>query len=293
MNIEAKIEKLYSMMDNCEICPRKCGVNRNKGQKGLCGAGDRVYVSSYNVHMGEEPPITGEHGSGTIFFTNCTLKCVFCQNYPISQLGNGKEISVDRLVDIMLGLQKKGVHNINLVTPTHYSAQIAESVYKAQNKGLKIPIVFNCSGYERVEVLELLEDFTDIYLPDIKYSDNETALKYSGVKDYVEINRLALKEMIRQKGILKISGDGIAEKGVLIRHMVLPGNLENTKSSLDFIAKELSIETFLSLMAQYHPANRSSDFAELSRTLTQEEYEEAYNYLEHLCLENGWQQELE
>jgi putative pyruvate formate lyase activating enzyme len=287
------IKKLYSMMDKCEICPRKCGVNRNKGQEGLCRTGGKILVSSYNVHMGEEPPITGERCSGTIFFTNCTLKCVFCQNYPISQLGNGREVSVEELSSIMLGLQKKGIHNINFVTPTHYSAQIAESVSIAREKGLKVPIVFNCSGYERVETLRLLEDIVDIYLPDIKYSDNETAFKYSGVKDYVEVNRAALKEMVRQKGVLKTGGSGIALSGVLIRHMVLPGNIDNTKKSLDFIAKELSKETFLSLMAQYHPAHKSSDFQELSRNLTLEEYEEAFNYLEQLNLENGWQQELE
>ena len=293
MSIESNIEKLYAMMNSCEICPRKCGVKRNEGQSGICNTGNKILISSYNVHTGEEPPISGEKGSGTIFFTNCTLKCVFCQNYPISQLGNGKEFSVQELADIMLGLQKKGVHNINFVTPTHYSAQIAEAVYIARKLGLTIPTVFNCSGYERVEVLKLLEDTVDIYLPDIKYSDNETAFKYSGVKDYVEVNRLALKEMIRQKGILKIGENGIAKKGVLIRHMVLPGNVENTKNSLDFIAKELSTETFLSLMAQYHPAHKSSQYEELSRSLTFEEYEEAFNHLEQLNLENGWQQELE
>ncbi|MDR1195170.1 MAG: radical SAM protein [Endomicrobium sp.] len=292
MSVEAKIKKLYSMADNCEICPRKCRVKRNDGNIGLCRAGNKIFISSYNVHMGEEPPITGEKGSGTIFFTNCTLKCVFCQNYPISQLGNGREVSVEELSGIMLGLQKKGVHNINLVTPTHYSAQIAKAVYEAKNKGLNIPIVFNCSGYERVEVLELLEDTVDIYLPDIKYSDNAAAYKYSGVKDYVEVNRAALKEMVRQKGILKINENSIAESGVLIRHMVLPGNIRNTKKSLDFIANELSTETFISLMAQYHPAYKSSDFEELSGSLKTDEYKEAFDYLRELNLENGWQQEI-
>lgn len=292
MNIESKIEKLYSMMDNCEICPRKCGAKRNEGQTGLCRTGDKILISSSNVHMGEEPPITGENGSGTIFFTNCTLKCVFCQNYPISQLGNGRKISVKELADIMIMLQKKGAHNINFVTPTHYSAHMAKAVYMARNGGLKVPIVFNCSGYERVEVLELLQDLVDIYLPDMKYSDNAAALKYSGVKDYVEVNQAALKEMFRQKGNLKINEEGIAESGVLIRHMVLPGNIQNTKKALKFIANELSAGTFISLMAQYHPAHKSSDFEELSRNLTIEEYEEAFNYLEYLNLENGWQQEL-
>ncbi|MDR2426970.1 MAG: radical SAM protein [Endomicrobium sp.] len=291
MNIEVKIEKLYSMMDKCEICPRKCGVNRNGRQTGICKTGNKILISSYNVHMGEEPPITGKNGSGTIFFTNCTLKCVFCQNYPISQMGNGKEVSVVELADIMIELQNEGVHNINFVTPTHYSPQISEAVCKARNKGLKVPIVFNCSGYERVEVIKLLEDIVDIYLPDIKYSDNKTALKYSGIKDYVEVNRAALKEMVRQKGLLKINNDAIAESGVLIRHMVLPGNVENTKKSLEFIANELSPQTFISLMSQYHPAYKSYDYKELSRIITADEYEEALVCIEKLNFENGWQQE--
>lgn len=293
MNFEEKIKELYSIMDKCEICPRKCGANRNAGQKGLCRTADKIFIASYNVHMGEEPPISGINGSGTIFFSNCTLNCIFCQNYPISQLGNGREISVEELSDIMLSLQKRKVHNINFVTPTHYSAQMADAVYKARKKGLKIPILYNCSGYESVKVLKLLEGFVDIYLPDIKYSDNETAYKYSGVKDYTEVNRAALKEMKRQVGNLTIDDEGIAYKGLLIRHMVLPGNIENTRRSLKFIAEELSTDTYISFMAQYHPAYKSEKYAELSRNLTQEEYNKALEYLGSMGLENGWQQELE
>ena len=293
MSFEEKIEKLYKMMDSCEICPRKCKANRNKGQKGICRTADKVFIASSNAHTGEEPPISGERGSGTIFFTNCTMSCVFCQNYPISQLGNGREISLEELSDAMLDLQSRGVHNINFVTPTHYSAQIAKAVFNARKRGLKIPILYNCSGYERVETLKLLEGTIDIYLPDIKYSDNEIARKYSGAGDYVEINRAALKEMKRQVGDLRVDDEGIAVKGLIIRHMVLPGNIENTKKSLEFIARELSPDTFVSLMAQYHTAHKSNMFPELSRGLTPEEYDEAVSCLESLGIHNGWTQELE
>ncbi|MCL2390478.1 MAG: radical SAM protein [Endomicrobia bacterium] len=292
MNVEQNIDKLYKMTEKCEICPRKCGVSRIKGQKGLCRTADKIFIASHNVHMGEEPPITGTKGSGTIFFSNCVLSCVFCQNYPISQLGNGKEVSIDGFVDIMLRLQDKGVHNINFVTPTHYSAQIAKAVYLARQKGLEIPVLSNNSGYENIETLKLLEGLIDIYLPDIKYSDNNIAFKYSGVKDYVEVNREALKEMKRQTGDLKLKDDGIAYKGILVRHLVLPGNIENTKNSLKFITEELSKETFVSLMAQYHTAHKSDNFPELSKSLTQDEYNQALYELENLGLENGWQQDI-
>ncbi|MDR0398617.1 radical SAM protein [Candidatus Endomicrobiellum devescovinae] len=292
IDFEGNIEKLYSVMDKCELCPRNCKVNRNKGQKGFCCAAEKILVASCNVHTGEEPPISGSRGSGTIFFSNCTLNCIFCQNYPISQLGNGREISHDDLVDTMLNLQKRGVHNINFVTPTHYSAHIAKAVYLSRKKGLTIPIVYNCSGYESVEILKLLEGIIDIYLPDIKYSSDELAFKYSGIKNYVEINRAALKEMKRQVGDLSVDKNGIAKRGIIIRHLVLPGSIENTKKALDFIAQELSNNTFVSLMAQYHSANKSYEFKELSRCLTEKEYEEAVKYLEKIGLENGWIQDL-
>ena len=292
MNFERNIEKLYSMMDSCSICPRKCGVNRNIGQKGLCKTADKIFIASNNVHMGEEPPVTGARGSGTIFFSNCTLNCVFCQNYPISQLGNGREVSVEELSEIMINLQSRGVHNINFVTPTHYSAQIAKAVFFAKKKGLAIPVLYNASGYENVETLKLLEGVIDIYLPDIKYSDNKTAFKYSGVNDYVEVNREALKEMLRQVGHLQTDEEGIAKRGLILRHMVLPENIENTKNALKFISEELSKETHVSLMAQYHTAYKSESFKELSRGLTEAEYEQALGFLEAFNLENGWTQEL-
>ncbi|MDR3112628.1 MAG: radical SAM protein [Elusimicrobiota bacterium] len=280
------------MMDKCEICPRKCKAERNNGKAGFCKASDKIRIASINVHTGEEPPISGIKGSGTIFFSNCVLSCVFCQNYPISQLGNGKEISLSGLVDIILSLQKRGSHNINFVTPTHFSAHIAKAAYEAKTKGLKIPIVYNCGGYENYQTLRLLEGIVDIYLPDIKYSDNETAFKYCGVKNYVEVSKLALQEMYRQVGDLVIDDDGIAKKGLLIRHLVLPQNLQNTKKALEFIAKELSDRTFISLMSQYYPAYKAYNFKELSNPLTKEEYDLAVNELKKLNLENGWIQDL-
>ncbi|MDR2645419.1 MAG: radical SAM protein [Endomicrobium sp.] len=292
IDFEGNIEKLYSVMDKCELCPRKCKVDRNKGQKGFCCTSHKIFIASCNTHTGEEPPISGSRGSGTIFFSNCTLNCVFCQNYPISQLGNGREISLDDLVESMLRLQERGVHNINFVTPTHYSAHIAKVGYLSRKKGLTIPILYNCSGYENVEILKLLEGIIDIYLPDIKYSSNELAFKYSGIKNYVEVNQAALKEMKRQVGNLTVNKDGIAKKGIIVRHLILPNMLENTKKVLDFIAKDLLTDTFVSLMAQYHTANKSLEFKELSRSLTEKEYEEAVKYLEKIGLENGWVQDL-
>ncbi|MDR0977969.1 MAG: radical SAM protein [Endomicrobium sp.] len=292
VDFEGNIEKLYSLMDECEICPRKCKAARNSGQKGICRTADRIFVASCSVHTGEEPPISGERGSGAIFFSNCSLNCVFCQNYPISQLGNGRELSIADLVQAMLDLQKRNVHNINFVTPTHYSAYVAEAVYTARKKGLIIPVLYNCGGYEDVNVLKLLEGIVDIYLPDIKYSSDEAAFKYSSVKDYVSVNHAAVKEMKRQVGNLAVDKNGIAEKGLIVRHLVLPGMLENTKKVLKFIAEELSTDTFVSLMSQYHVANKSFEFKELSRSLTKKEYEETIKYLEEFGLENGWVQDL-
>jgi putative pyruvate formate lyase activating enzyme len=291
-DFEGNIKRLYSVMDKCELCPRKCKVNRNKGQRGFCRTAHKIFIASCNTHIGEEPPISGSSGSGTIFFSNCNLNCVFCQNYPISQFGNGREMSFDDLVESMLRFQERGVHNINFVTPTHYSAHIAKAVYLSRKRGLTIPIVYNCSGYESVEILKLLEGIIDIYLPDIKYSSDKLAFKYSGIKNYVEVSCAALKEMKRQVGNLTLDKNGIAKRGIIVRHLVLPSIFENTKKALDFIAKELSTDTFVSLMSQYHTANKAHEFKELSRCLTEKEYEEAIKYLEKIDLNNGWVQDL-
>ena len=290
MNTE--IKKLYQLMQNCKLCPRKCGANRLKGQAGACRATNKLKVSSINLHYGEEPPISGTKGSGTVFFTNCNLSCVFCQNYPISQLGNGNEISTEQLADKMIALQNKGANNINLVTPTHVYPMVAESIFIAKQKGLAIPVLSNCGGYESVEVLELMENFIDIYMPDMKYSNTENAKKYSGVDNYVQNNRAAIKEMFRQKGILQFDNNEMATKGILIRHLVLPNNISGSKETFKFIANEISKDTYVSVMAQYHTANKSGNIPELNRKITKTEYDDVLNCFSDTGLHNGWLQEI-
>lgn len=290
--MNSNIRKLYKLMEKCSVCPRKCGVNRLKGEKGFCKSGNEIRVASINLHTGEEPPISGTKGSGTVFFSNCTMSCVFCQNYPISQLGNGYLLTTEQLADKMLELQKKGAHNINFVTPSHMYPLMAESVFIAKQKGLKIPILANCSGYESVEVLELMDGFIDIYMPDMKYSDDIYAKKYSNVNDYAKINKAAIKEMFRQKGNLFINKNEIAEKGLLIRHLVLPNGISGSKEIFDFIASEISADAFVSVMAQYHTAHKSDAIKELSRKITEEEYENAVDCFYKSGLHNGWVQEL-
>ncbi|MCB4790922.1 MAG: radical SAM protein [Elusimicrobia bacterium] len=279
-------------MNPCTLCPHECRVNRLANKKGKCRTGKDLYVSSYNLHFGEEPPISGFRGSGTIFFTNCNLSCVFCQNYPISQLNNGNLISTDVLAKNMLELQEKGAHNINYVTPSHVLPMLVEAVDKAKKSGLKIPLVYNSGGYEKVSTLKLLEGIIDIYMPDAKYSNNENSKNYSKADSYWEINKPALLEMYRQAGNLVIDEEGIARKGLIIRHLVLPNDISGTKEVLKFIADKLSNSVYLSLMAQYHPANQSHKFPELSRKLTLQEYKNAVNIAHRLNLEKGWIQEL-
>lgn len=261
------------MLHSCTLCPRTCRVDRRK-EAGLCRTKNEIKIASYNLHFGEEPPISGKTGSGTIFFTGCSLRCPFCQNYPISQLLNGYPISSEELLELFFELAEKGAHNINLVTPTHYVALIAPVIKKAKHLGLKIPFVYNSSGYERVETIRMLDGLIDIYMPDAKYGTDEAG-KISGVSDYATVNRKALLEMWHQVGDLKIK-NGLAVKGLLVRHLVLPGNLARTEKVLEFIAKEISPQTYISLMAQYHPAylTASSDFGEspLRRRLNYAEY---------------------
>ena len=290
--MENNIKKLYQLMEKCSLCPRNCGVNRLKGETGACRTAKDFKVASINLHFGEEPPISGEKGSGTIFFTNCNLACVFCQNYPISQLGNGNSITSEKLADKMIDLQNKGANNINLVTPTHVYPMVAETIFIAKQKGLKIPILSNCGGYESKQVLELMEPFIDIYMPDMKYSSNEKAKKYSKIINYVENNRTAIKEMYRQKGILKFDDNGLATKGILIRHLVLPNNIAGSKQTFEFVANEISADTYMSVMAQYHTANISHTIEELNRKVSQEEYDKVLEDFDNAGLYNGWLQEL-
>lgn len=292
-DLSKNIEKLYALMSPCRLCPHECGALRFEGEKGKCRAAGRgAMVSSYNLHFGEEPPVSGTMGSGTIFFTNCNLRCAFCQNYPISQLGNGKPAGPDELAAMMLELQQNGAQNINFVTPTHVLPVAADAVLRARKSGLTLPIVYNCGGYESVEALKLLEGIIDVYLPDAKYSDDKNAVKYSGAPGYWEADKAALKEMYRQAGNLRTDKDGAAIKGMIIRHLVLPNGISGSEKVLRFIAEELSPEMRVSIMAQYHPANRSGKYPELSRKVSAKEYGKVVDLAEELGLVNSWIQEL-
>ena len=286
-----RIREAYQRLAACDLCPHDCGVNRIKGERGICGAGLRPRIASANVHCGEEPPISGSKGSGTIFLSGCSLKCVFCQNFPISQLGNGEEITTAQLAERMLKLQRHGVHNINLVTPSHCLPQILAAVWLAIPKGFQLPIVWNSSGYEKVDTLRLLDGVVDIYLPDMKYADEPTAVRLSSAPGYRAINRLAVTEMLRQVGHLQLDDAEVATKGVIIRHLVLPEGLAGTRETLRWIAGNLGSETTISLMRQYFPAHQAMETAGVERKITTEEYDEAAGYLDAFDLENGWVQD--
>ncbi|GAV25230.1 radical SAM protein [Carboxydothermus islandicus] len=270
--LKNRVECLDKLLTNCAVCPHHCGVDRFRGERGFCGGGYLPVVASYGPHFGEERVLVGEHGSGTIFFSHCTLKCVFCQNCEISQYGEGEEVTPQDLAEIMLILQRKGCHNINLVSPTHFVPAIVEAVLIAAREGLMIPLVYNTSGYERVETLRLLEGIVDIYMPDIKFGDDEIGKKYAKAPGYFEITKKAVLEMERQVGGLKLDEKGIAFRGVLIRHLILPDNLAKTDKVLEFIASELSKDVAVNLMDQYWPAHKAYSFSELSRRITGEEY---------------------
>jgi putative pyruvate formate lyase activating enzyme len=290
--LKQRIELAYEMLSHCNLCPRECGVNRLAGERGYCRAGANPVVASWNAHPWEEPPISGTKGSGTIFFTYCTARCVFCQNYPISQLGIGQQVTVQRLAEMMLELQARGCHNINLVTPTHFVPQILAALALAVEEGLRLPLVYNSSGYEAVETLRLLDGIVDIYLPDAKYADDEVARRLSGFRGYVEANRAALKEMFRQVGAeLLLDENGLALRGMIIRHMVLPEGLAGTQEVLAWIARELSPSIHISLMSQYFPAHKAVGDPVLGRKITDDEYLEALAAFDALGLERGWRQE--
>ncbi len=278
----------------CDICPRLCGVNRLRGETGYCRAGALARVAAWNVHPWEEPPISGARGSGTIFFSHCTARCQFCQNYPISQLGVGQDADARRLAGMMLELQDRGCHNINFVTPSHYVPQMLEALPIAIEGGLRIPLLYNTSGYDRVETLRLLEDIIDIYLPDAKYTDDAAARRLSGFIDYVAHNRAALIEMHRQVGSdLLLDEHGVAVRGMVVRHLVLPHNLSQTAEVLRWLAENLSPRIYVSLMAQYFPAYKMVGDPELGRGVTLDEYEAALDAFDAAGLENGWKQEHE
>ena len=279
------------MLEKCMLCPHKCGVDRTNGKTGVCKATDKIKVALVSTHNYEEPCISGTKGSGTIFFTGCNLKCVYCQNYEISSGMFGKEITVERLAEIMLEQQERGVLNINLVTPTMYALQIKEAIILAKEKGLNIPIVYNCGGYENVDVLKELEGYIDIYLPDLKYVNDEYAKKYSNAPDYFKYATEAILEMRRQVKD-NIDENGIMKSGLVIRHMILPNMVENTKGVLKWIKENLGADQIISIMAQYFPTHKAMEYEEINRKITKEELEEVEDYLFELGLENGYIQEL-
>ena len=263
------------MLEECCLCPRHCGVNRLVGESGKCRTTSQAVVSSYGPHFGEEAPLVGRHGSGTIFFTYCNLRCIFCQNYPISQLGGGNAVDREELARMMLSLQAKGCHNINLVSPTHVVPYILDALELAASDGLSLPLVYNSGGYDSVATLELLEGVVDIYMPDMKYSDEKTAERLSGIKNYPQVNRAAVREMHRQVGDLQIDEHGVAQRGLLVRHLVLPNRLAGTEEVVRFLAQEVSTNTYLNIMAQYHPCYKAFDIPQLARPVNRQEFSEA------------------
>ena len=283
---------MLKQLEKCEICPHKCGINRNNNQIGRCKSKDRIKIALYSTHDFEEPCISGTKGSGTVFFSNCNMNCIFCQNYEISQLGKGREISIEELAEIFLKQQKKNVHNINLVTPTSYAYQIIEAIKIAKNKGLRLPIIYNTNGYENVETIKALDGYIDVYLPDLKYAENELASRYSKVNNYFEFATEAIKEMIRQVDTPKFNSEGMIQKGVIIRHLVLPNCIENSKKVLLWIKENLPDDIYVSIMAQYFPTYKAKDDEVLNRKLTQEEWQEIEDFVQEIGITNGFIQEL-
>jgi putative pyruvate formate lyase activating enzyme len=290
-----RADRLTARLAACDLCPRRCGANRLKGELGFCRSGALPIVASYCAHRGEEPVLSGTRGSGAIFFGNCNLRCVFCQNYQISQdpkTQKNNEVTAERLAGYMLELQRQGCHNINLVSPSHFVPQIVQALTLAVPRGLSLPLVYNTNAYDNVDTLKELDSIVDIYLPDIKYAADDMAVKYSSGADYVTHARLAIKEMWRQAGKLIINNDEIAERGVMVRHLILPQDIAGTGFTLTWLAQEVSPDISLSLMSQYHPTHLAGDFPELSRHITPAEYDASLQALEETGLENGWAQEL-
>lgn len=283
--LSSRVDQAYQHLENCDLCARYCYVNRRQTTKGaVCRTGEHAVVNSFGSHHGEEDPLRGWNGSGTIFFSWCSLRCVFCQNWQISHKGQGHEVEPEELADMMLQLQTQGCHNINFVTPSHVVAQVIAAVNIAAQKGLHLPLVYNTGGYDSPEALALLDGIIDIYMPDMKYGDSRIARKYSKVRDYVEVNFSAVKEMHRQVGDLQLDEQGIAQRGLLVRHLLLPGELSGTEAVLAFLANEISSNTYLNLMDQYYPCYRASETPPLDRTLYESEYQQAFAYAEQYGL---------
>jgi len=282
-----RVQEAYAVFESCRLCPRECGVNRLAGERGFCRAPVKPVVYSAHPHFGEEMPLVGRNGSGTIFFSNCNLRCVFCQNWPISHEGKGKEVADKDVADMMLHLQGMGCHNINLVTPTHVMPHILAATRIALGKGLRVPLVYNTSGYERLEMVKHLEGIVDIYMPDMKYSDSHMAAKYSaGAADYPEVTSRAIIEMNRQVGKLTLSSDAVALRGLIIRHLVMPNRVAGTEKFLKWVAESLSRSTYVNIMAQYHVEYKAYEYPEIARGITVEEFLEAMAWAEKWGLTN-------
>jgi putative pyruvate formate lyase activating enzyme len=281
---EETVRRAYGLANPCRLCPRLCKVDRPAGQKGYCGVGALPVVSSAGPHFGEEPPLVGDGGSGTIFLAGCNLLCAFCQNYDISHGMAGRPAEPAEIARIMLALQRRGCENINFVTPTHVTPWLMDAVRRARLDGLTIPTVYNCGGYESLETLRLLEGTVDIYMPDAKFWEPETAFRYARARDYPERMREALKEMHRQVGVLLVEEGGVAQRGLLVRHLVMPNMGEETRKILRFIAEEVSPQTYVNVMAQYRPMHEAHDYAEIARPITRDEYNDAYLYARSLGL---------
>jgi len=286
--LKERAEELWAIMKRCRLCPRRCGVNRHKGKSGVCRApGTTLVISSAHPHFGEERPLVGEGGSGTIFLSHCNLRCVFCQNFDIALLGRGSETNIDEFASMMLQLQEIGCHNINLVTPTHYSAHILKAIDIAAGQGLRLPIVYNTSGWERLEILKILDGIVDIYLPDFKYWDSDMSSKYSSeAESYPEITGEAILEMHRQVGVAKPAKDEIMQRGLMIRHLVMPNNIAGSEHVMEWIAGNLLKDTYVNIMVQYNPVYKAYDYPELSRRITKEEYIKVVNKAKDLGLTN-------
>ena len=283
---------MIEQLIKCEICPFKCKVNRLNGEIGRCGCNDKIRIDKYQLHYFEEPCISGKDGSGTVFFSNCNFRCIFCQNYKISQERKGYEISIEELANIFIELQNKGANNINLVTPTTYAYQIIEAIKIARNKGLNLPIIYNTNGYESLTTLRDLKGYIDVYLPDLKYYSNEIAEKYSKAPQYFEIATKAIIEMIKQVGSVVLDENGIIQKGVIVRHLVLPNHIQNSKHILKWLKSNVDDTAYVSVMAQYFPTYKAKEDKYIYRKLNKKEYQEIENYLYLLEFKNGFIQEL-
>ncbi len=286
-------EKLYESLSECHLCPMDCGADRIGGELGNCNSPAELKIASYNLHFGEEPPLSGGGGSGTIFLSNCSLFCKYCQNYPISQFGTGRTVDTERLKEMILELQKRGAENINFVTPDHMLPFILIGLGLAKKEGMNLPVVYNCSGYQKVEILRLLDGIINIYLVDMRYNDDKTASVYSGCENYSSISRTAVGEMFRQVGNLKVNDNRLGESGVIVRHLVLPNNISGSAGIFKYLAEEISEDIYISLMSQYFPAYRAVEDETINRPITSAEYQRAVDAFYAAGLKNGYIQDVQ